>query len=367
MENIEINSGTVLIVDDVEANRYFFSHHLTKAGYTVLEAENGEQGLKMADQNPDLILLDVQLPDISGFEVCSRLKESKHKRIPIIHVSASLTEAAHHFEGIECGADGYVVTPVDPLVLLSTIKTWIRVRNSDKKLIHSVDQLNEEMSMREQFVSTLSHDLRTPLSAARLGASLLAKKLETNSALQTIVGRVIINIERTDNMIRDLLDANMIKAGEKLPLKIEPCSINVLLKDTIQNLINLYGDSFEVHSKDIQGYWDIDAMRRIVENLASNAYKYGDHTHKITLTAEAVNKNLKVSVHNFGNPISAEDQKHLFDSFKRAENGKNEKGWGLGLSLVKGLVEAHSGTIDVKSDAGSGTTFIFTMPLDCRP
>ncbi len=359
----------ILIIDDLESNRYFFSHHLKSVGYQVIEAETGREGIEKAQEDPDLIILDINLPDMNGMQVCSLLKgDSRLGRIPVIQTSASFINTHDHVKGIECGADSYLNTPIDPQIFLSTVKAWLRVRKSDKLLSRNLELLEQEKELRERFVSTLTHDLRTPLTAAKLGAQLLSKKSDIDSPNQTIANRIVANIDRTDSMIRDLLDANLIKAGEKLPLKILHCKLDQLLEDAVTEQGSVYGDVFTLNTYPIDGYWDCQAIRRIIENLCSNAVKYGSPHEKIrvNLSYDEKSEQVLIDIHNLGNPIDIDIQEDMFNPFKRAESSKDQKGWGLGLSLIKGLTEAHGGTVSVKSDKESGTTFSVLLPRDSR-
>lgn len=234
----------------------------------------------------------------------------------------------------------------------------------------TVKSLEIERDLRERFVSALTHDLRTPLTAAKISAQLLARKLSEDPGTQKFALRITDNIDRADTMIRDLLDANLVKAGEKLPVKIISNNLDNVISDVLEDLSTLHGDRF-IYNKQgsFEGYWDPDAIRRIAENLLNNAIKYGSSTSPITISLKESQGRVSLSVHNKGSYIPPKDQSKLFEQFKRSEEVKKgeQRGWGIGLSLVKGLVEAHHGIIKVKSDEKNGTTFIVEMPLDARP
>lgn len=230
--------------------------------------------------------------------------------------------------------------------------------------------LEIERDLRDRFVSALTHDLRTPLTAAKMSAQLLSRKLSSDPDSQKFAIRISDNIDRSDSMIRDLLDANLVKAGEKLPVKIVFNNLDHIISNVLEDLSTLHGDRF-IYKKEgsFDGYWDPGAMRRIIENLLNNAIKYGSSVSPITISLTETHGRAILSVHNMGSYISPKDQGALFEQFKRAEEAKKgeQRGWGIGLSLVKGLVEAHYGVIKVESDQRSGTTFIVEVPLDARP
>ncbi|WPU63868.1 PAS domain-containing sensor histidine kinase [Peredibacter starrii] len=239
--------------------------------------------------------------------------------------------------------------------------------HEQKQIVRS---LEIERDLRERFVSALTHDLRTPLTAARMAAQLLARKLSQDPDFQKFAIRVTDNIDRADSMIRDLLDANLVKAGEKLPVKISSSNLDRIVSNALEELSTLHGDRF-IYNKQgsFDGFWDPGAMRRITENLINNAIKYGSSGSPITINLTEAHDRVILSVHNKGSYIPPEVQSGLFEQFKRAEEAKKgeQRGWGIGLSLVKGLVEAHHGLIKVESDPQSGTTFIVELPLDARP
>lgn len=239
---------------------------------------------------------------------------------------------------------------------------------SDQKQI--VKRLEIERDLRDRFVSALTHDLRTPLTAAKISSQLLSRKLSQDPDSQKFAIRITDNINRADVMIRDLLDANLVKAGEKLPVKIVSCNLSRIISEVIEDLSTLHGDRFIYNQQGpFDGYWDCEGMRRITENLINNAIKYGSSVSPITIKLNEVHGRAILSIHNKGSYISPEDQSSLFEQFKRTEDAikGEQRGWGIGLSLVKGLVEAHHGTIKVESDEEKGTTFIVNIPIDARP
>ena len=232
----------------------------------------------------------------------------------------------------------------------------------------TLQRLNEERDLREKFVAMLSHDLRTPLAAAKMSAQLISRKSE-DSALQKIAFRISELMDRADHMIRDLLDANLINAGEKIALKLKRTNITELLRDTVDELSSIHGHRFVfIDGEEIIGEFDPEAIRRIVENLCNNAIKYGDKRKDVIVSIKSTNKQVMIDVHNEGNPIKKSEQEKLFDQFKRADKVKQGSiiGWGLGLTLVRGLVEAHNGKVSVHSEEKRGTTFTVIIPLEAQ-
>ena len=247
----------------------------------------------------------------------------------------------------------------------------VLARKMAEKNIHEqnmeVENLKEERELRERFVSSLTHDLHTPLTAARLNMELIKRYIDDKDKILRILPKVNASLDRIDLMIRDLLDANRLKAGKGISLDIEKCDLIPVIHETLQVLRTVHGDRFVFKGPtSLMGNWSCEGFQRIVENLCSNAIKYGDPDTPISIELSSDKDEIILRIHNEGHPISEEDQKTLFDQFKRtsqAEKGK-QKGWGIGLSLVKGIVEAHGGSITITSADGKGTTFTLLLPLD---
>ncbi len=229
--------------------------------------------------------------------------------------------------------------------------------------------LNEEKLAREKFVSTLSHDLQTPLTSAKLQIQLLLRKKDNKETDNLNLGKVHLSIIRIENMIRDLLDANRIHAGERLHLKIDECELRELVESTVADLNIQYGDRFRVkRSSPVHGFWNCEGIRRIIENICTNAVKYGEENSPVTIQLEKASEGVLLSIHNQGIPIPENDIPFLFQPYHRSKNAEQgeKAGWGLGLTLVKGLTEAHGGMVKVESTAAGGTIFTVYLPLDAR-
>lgn len=238
------------------------------------------------------------------------------------------------------------------------------------ELREHVAMLQDERALREQFVSVLAHDLRGPLSAAKVGSQLLARDPGLLGQRRELAGRIDRSIDRADRMIRDLLDANLIRAGQRLPLHLEACDLTAVLREVCEELTAGYGERFRVDAEaGVGGFWSAEELRRAVWNLAANAVKYGAPESPITVAARRAGGEARVSVHNEGLPLSKEDLHGLFRPFARAPAAVagGQRGWGLGLTLVKACAEAHGGHVEVDSSRDAGTTFTLVLPLDARP
>jgi signal transduction histidine kinase len=243
-------------------------------------------------------------------------------------------------------------------------------------LTEKVDALRSERELRERFVSVLAHDLRGPLAAAKMAVDLSVRSPEMGppetleERRHELARRIDRNIDRADRMVHDLLDANRIHAGERLALRLGDCDLVGIARETIEELTESHGERFVLTGKDrVRGVWAADELRRSLWNLAVNALKYGAADRPITIHVGASGDRAELSVHNEGFPIPADEQELLFRPFARAPAAQAgvPRGWGLGLTLVRGSVEAHGGRVRVRSDAATGTTFTLDLPLDARP
>lgn len=234
-------------------------------------------------------------------------------------------------------------------------------------LERSRESLLRAQDLRDRFVSALTHDLRSPLSAARMSAQLLQRQEQPDAAqVRKYTAKMIESLDRANRMIENLLDANRIQAGDPIPLTMKRCELRSLLKATAADLALLHGDRFLVEApQPVETECSEDGLRRVIENLASNAVKYGSPDMPITLSLRHAGGRAELRVHNFGGELSPEDQKGLFDLFQRTRTAvdSGQKGWGIGLTLVKGIVLAHGGSISVESAPGLGTAFTILLPL----
>lgn len=223
--------------------------------------------------------------------------------------------------------------------------------------------------IREQFTLGLTHDLRSPLSAAKAGATLILRRAEDLNVPKW-AARILDNVERIDRMIRDLLDASRLRAGERLPLELTAIELVTLVTEIVNHMETIHGERFNVvGEKPVHGYWSADGLRRAIENLIGNALKYGSETQPVTISTREIRGRAIITVHNEGSYIPQAEHDAIFQSFRRrvGEDQRGTRGWGVGLALVRGVAEAHGGSIVLDSLPESGTTFTIDIPTDARP
>lgn len=308
--------------------------------------------------------------------------EGRVRNEPMTHLGIAQRQGRFRGEGLRMRKNGDLfladvfITPMyekDVLLGYFKIVTDLSERN---KLIQEMDMsrtqvetLTLESELRDRFIYMLSHDLRTPLATAHGSAELIARTPCSDPMHRDVAHRIVRQSRRVDDMITNLLDASRIREGEPFPLTLSEFDLTQLAREVCEDLSTRVGDRFKVDALvNLIGYWDMSAMRRVIENLAANAIKYGDPDGNVTISLSAAESRVLVKVHNFGSPISTEDQESLFELFRRADSAQrgSKTGWGLGLTLVRGITEAHGGIVNVRSLPVEGTTFIVDVPRDSR-
>ena len=250
-------------------------------------------------------------------------------------------------------------------------ETPLEVRERDI-IIDSIEQAVNDAAtqfsqtlqdIQELFTVTLTHDLRGPLNVIKMGIQLILRRLEQGITQVNIAAKMLSAIDRLDSMIQNLLDASRLRSGQSLKLEFVECSLDSLVRDVVEDLSFTYGDRFVIISDaDIRSNCSGKEIRRVIENLAINAVKYGYPDTPIILTLQQIETQISLTIHNEGDPIALDAQSILFQQFRRTISAEDQTGWGLGLFLAKSIVEAHQGTIEVESAAGKGTSFIVKLP-----
>lgn len=356
----------ILNVDDSDGARYAKSRILIRAGLRVIEASCGEDALARArNEMPALILLDVKLPDINGFEVCRRLKEDPVTQpILILQTSASFIGAADKIRALDGGADNYLVEPIEPDELIANVKALLRLGKVEREL-REVDRRKDE------FLATLAHELRNPLGPIRTSLQLL-RRLDPNVPSAQENARNTIE-RHTNHMVRlvdDLLDVARISQG-KITLRHEI----VNLQSVVNNAVEICTPAIENKAHrltlvlpgepvDVSG--DPVRLSQILANLLLNAAKFTPTGGEIVLTVDIIESQVCIRVTDNGIGIEPDAAQGIFELFIQNGHVKDQvqDGLGIGLSLVKNLAELHGGTVSVLSEgAGKGSTFDVMLPI----
>ncbi|HTW66564.1 MAG TPA: ATP-binding protein [Bryobacteraceae bacterium] len=347
----------LLNVDDYPPGLYARTKVLRQAGFEVFEATSGDQTLKvMSERQPALVLLDVNLPDMHGFEVCRRIRTNPAlAATTVLHISASSTQEQQLVRGLDSGADGYLVEPVDPAVLVATVKAFLRVRQAENALRRS----NQDL---ERFAYRVTHELNEPLRTITMHAQLLESRLSGSldpGALKSFQ-YMQDGVRRMRAFIDDLLRySQSTHAGSDVRL--------VNMEEVLASAIVSLGAAIEESGAKIT-YDPLPALvtdarfEHVLQNLLSNAIKY--HREGVTPEIHVFTRNddrqWVFGVHDNGVGIEPQYQQSIFRVFERL-HGKDIPGTGVGLSLALKIVETNGGKMWVESEPGRGSTFYFTI------
>ena len=490
-------SRTILCVDDHAANRYVISRILREANFNVIEAETGQAALDLvALKRPNLIILDVQLPDISGFEICDRLKtDPKTASIPVLNLSASYTTSEDKFQGINAGADAYLVQPVEPLELIATVRALLRLSDAERSakqladewqitfdaindgiclldrdgivircnralanflksdrlvgeryeaLVIPLAELDRQLfdrlreskqrqtaefllndcwislrvdpilddlnrfvgavflmsdvtqrkrveaerslllvreqearersesanRMKDEFLATISHELRSPLNSMLGWLTLLRTTSMNESRRSQAMETIERNARSQAQLVEDLLDVSRIIQG-KLRLSIHAIELPAVIQTAIEtlrpaaNAKNISIEStIERNAGTIAG--DPDRLQQVIWNLLSNAVKFTPSGGQVYVQLERVDAHVRISVRDTGMGIESEFLPYVFDRFQQADGSmtRSYSGLGLGLAIARHIIELHGGHIQADSPGeDQGATFTVRLPL----
>jgi signal transduction histidine kinase len=389
----------VAYVEDNDAMRYATSRILREGGFDVQEAHTGAEALALTRTAPppDLVLLDVRLPDMSGFEVCRRIKEDPlTASIPVLHLSSTYGASDYVAQGLDGGADGYLTHPADPRVLLATIRALLRARSAEAQLRAANQRLEEALSdvqraeadrmvllvreaaarrsaeqanvLKDQFLATLSHELRTPLNAILGWTHVLRNASDDAGVRERAVEVIARNAHLQARMIEEILDVSRIVSGT-LSLAVKELDWAGMVEAAVESVRpQAAGRGIEldvvVACPPGEAEGDAERLQQVVWNLLTNAVKFSQGG-RIELRLDADAERVVLSVRDEGIGIEPEFLPHVFERFRQADStpARSQAGLGLGLTIVRHIVEAHGGTVAAYSDgAGRGACFTVSIP-----
>jgi signal transduction histidine kinase len=356
-------SETIAVVDDTEGTRLALRRTLERAGYGVVEGACGADALRLAREQPSLMVIDVHMPDLLGPEVVSRLKGDPETRsIPILQLSASFTEEADRAFGLMSGADAYLTEPVEPELLLATIHALLRSRAAERVA-------ERALQTRDEFLSITSHDIRSLLHALRLTLDVQLLRAQDRNfereAMVRAIQRSVSDVQQMSRLVEDLLDRSQLQAG-KLMLHLRQLDLVQLVKDSVQRAadeIKKLGTSVQLEAPEpVIGMFDAIRVDQIVSNLLSNAIKYASRK-PIVVSVQRTGETAQITVTDRGPGIPQAEQEHVFERFERGAASDRSGSYGLGLWIVRELARLHGGNVTLESTPGQGASFTVTLPL----
>jgi two-component system, sensor histidine kinase len=361
----------ILNVDDTEANRYVKTRILRNAGYDVVEAGTVLAAMRaLSEHAPALVLLDVRLPDGNGRELCARIKaDPAMARILVLQTSASHVDSRHRVASLDAGADGYLVEPMESEELIANVRALLRLRQAENERQAALDALVEADRRKDEFLAMLGHELRNPLAPIRNAVEILrvSEDRGVRERAREMVGRQVQHLSR---LVDDLLDVSRI-SKRKIALRPAVVEIAAIVQSAVEiarPVIDAQSHDFEAVLPQSPIWLRIDAVRiaQAIGNLLHNAAKFTPPGGRIRLEARRLGDELLVSVEDNGMGLTADHISSAFDLFTQGERSleRSQGGLGIGLSLVKGLVEMHGGRVGATSPGpGLGSTFTIRLPL----
>ena len=352
----------LLLVDDTAENLVALDALLRRDGVELLKARSGPQALELLlVHEVALAILDVQMPDMNGFELAELMRGAERTRhIPIIFLTAGARDPHRVFKGYEAGAVDFLFKPIDPHILKSKTEAFLELHRHKAELARN-------LQMNEMFVGILGHDLRTPLSSIMTGAQLLQRQVGDPAQLKTL-GRMLSSAGRMRDMIDQLLDLTRARLadGSGMVAEREPVDVAELVTRAVDELHPTAADRRLAVTVEADGRCDGDATRllQVFSNLLSNAIHHGTPGTPIVVTVDGGDGDpgeVRVVVRNEG-AIPPELLPRIFDPFRGGRTPTRSRGLGLGLFITQQLVEAHGGRITVESSAAAGTAFTVTLP-----
>ncbi|MBD2628269.1 hybrid sensor histidine kinase/response regulator [Trichormus variabilis] len=363
----------ILAVDDTRDNLILVQTILESEGYKIDLAADGATALqKVAQSPPQLILLDVMMPGMDGYEVTRRIRNNPDlSYIPILLITAFHESSV--VEGLDIGADDFIRKPFDTDELLARVRSLLRLK-------HSIDEQQKMTRQREDFVSRLTHDLRTPLVAADRMLSLFQQETfcKISPEMKQAISVMIRSNQNLMEMVNTLLEVYRFEAGKKT-LNLQNCDLKEIAQEVVSELNLLANEknltlTLDTHQLNKQGdnagvtIGDRLELRRVLNNLIGNAIKFTDKgsieigiSENLSATKDKAETIIKVADTGYG--IAPEDQATIFERFRQGRNKRS--GSGLGLHLSRCIIEAHGGKIELFSELGKGS--IFTVRLPKKP
>jgi signal transduction histidine kinase len=389
----------LLIVDDLPENLRALDALIRDEARQVFQANSGEEALAlMLEHEFALAILDVQMPDMDGFELAELMRGTERTRnIPIVFVSAAGRELNYAFKGYEQGAVDFLYKPLDPDAVRSKVNVFVtldqqrremrrqmealeRSRREQEILLRELNETQEELQrslrMRDDFMSLVAHELRTPLNTLFLETQMRSLQLKRGNLpafnpeqMGNMIQRDERQIKAMIRLIDDMLDVSRMKSGT---LSIRPARVELMgLLERVVNDLSLQaaaaGSTLQLSSHDpVEGFWDEFRIEQVIVNLLTNALRYGGGG-KVELSVHKMSDSVRggkvrIDVRDHGKGIAPDFIDRIFEPYERGAKSGEPKGLGLGLYISRQLAASHGGELSVQSTPGQGATFSLLLP-----
>lgn len=371
MDVEDSGAAHILVVDDTPQNRLLAEVRLKAAGYRVTQADSGLAALEAFERDPpDLVLLDVRMPGIDGFETLERLRDlPAGQDVPVVFLTA-LDDEETHRSALAAGVDDFLTKPLRPTELLIRVRSLLRLRQASRSLHDSYkvvsaqrDALLRARDLRERLAAFIVHDLKSPLQNISAATDVLARKID-NEGARRIIGLIERGCSDMNRMVLDLLDVARTEDGQ-LPVQSTVFDLRTMLEDVIERIRATRGQTgggvqvqteFDLEDTRMQG--DPELLRRVIENLLDNALRYSPAHSSVVVHAEKKHGQVDILVRDQGPGIPEEHRERVFDMYERLDERHDRSGRGLGLVFCRAAIEAHGGEIWIDPQVnGHGATF----------
>ncbi|MEW6002106.1 MAG: response regulator [Nitrospirota bacterium] len=351
------DKNKILIIDDNVDTVELLKKRLRSEGYDTSEAYDGEEGLKkVPEYNPDLIVLDVMMPKLDGFEVCQRLKSDENtKYIPVLMLTAKV-EVEDKVKGLDIGADDYIAKPFDYKELSARVRSLLAIKAARERLVEE-----EKTEALEKMMDQVAHETRNPLTAIGGFASRVCESLPEGDPNKKYMEMIIEDVARLENMIKQLI-------------KLKTMAISYLeltnVNDIILDALDMFKEEFKNEGIEVKTDLmdnlplvtaDKEQIKLVLSKLIKNSIEAMRNKVRILkVTGRTSNGYVEILVSDTGKGISRENIKNIFDPFFTSKM----YGPGLGLTFALKIIQAHKGTITVESEPGKGATFTIKLPVN---
>ncbi|HVW27121.1 MAG TPA: hybrid sensor histidine kinase/response regulator [Polyangiaceae bacterium] len=352
-----------LIVDDLEENVLVLESLLGRPGLEMLKASSGREALELLLMHDvALALIDVQMPDMDGFELAELMRGSERtKHVPIIFVTAGVREQKRVFRGYDAGAVDFLFKPIDPQILRHKTETFFQLYRQRQALAATL-RLNEEL------MAVVGHDLRNPVNVVLMTAEMLERRTDDPETRKAIL-RLKSSGRRMVQIIDELFDLTRARLSGGIPIERAPADALSIARAAVaefeatnpKRVIKL------VHEGDTRGEWDAVRVAQVLSNLIGNALRHGVPDQPVVVSLCGTETDIVISIHNGGH-IPKAILPTLFEPFQSGPGpSKRAQGLGLGLYIVQQIAISHAGSVEVESDSDKGTTFTVRLPRRAPP
>lgn len=369
-----MEKAKILIVDDLAENLYSLEHIIEKEDREIITATSGNEALKLARLHEfALVITDVQMPEMNGFEFIEIFRGRKNtKNVPVIFATAINKEKEYVIKGYSEGAVDYLYKPLDPSIVSAKVDIFVTLYNQKRTLQLQYEELDALNQLKNKFLGMAAHDIRNPLAIIEFYSKSLIGELKPilkDPAKIQELENIFVSTKFAQNLVNDFLDISKIESGN-IELEEEMVDVTQFIETSIKfsqvfadkKNIKLVG---EIEVGSLRTALDKNKMNQVLNNLITNAIKFSHEGTSVYLKTIQKEGYLHISVQDEGQGIPESEMSHLFDPFTKTsvKSTAGEKSTGLGLMIVKKIVDSHNGEINVTSEVGKGSCFNIEIPI----